>query len=321
MEFLRAEKYDKISSLILHNVALNSLEGIEILKDTLIFLDCSANCLRNLKGLENFTKLKYLDCSSNSLTNVDELKSSTNLKYFDCAVNHIKNLDGIMNAKNMKWIHIYENHTRDMKWVVNFKKLKMLYAGLNGIKNLDGIENLQELKCCSINENLFMDDETIKLLHLKKLVTLYIGRYDIELTNIKFAKYLRNLRYLYVTSPALQNLNGIENCEKLEKVEIFRSKKLSIFPNLLKLKRLRHLMLYNSPIISHKGLPENITFYHDKFDVYCPMEAEPYVTIDLHEVSGIRKFLNISENTKHLKISWFSWIGDKNIINKLYEFF
>lgn len=321
VKFLRAENYKKISSLILPQTALQSLEGIENLKNTLFFLDCNGNSIGDLKGIKDFAKLKYLDCSYNSLCDVDELKSSINLKYFDCSVNYIKNLDGVMNAKNMKFLNIFENHLTDMKWVTDFKKLKLLFAAVNEIENWNGIDNLRELRFLTIDHIHVGEACLKKLQYLINLEMLHIRSRHIKLTNVNFAIYMRNLKNFYASNLDLQNLNDIVHCEELEKIEINGSKKLYIFPNLLKLKKLSYMMLRNSPVLTHKGLPENITYYCDKNAVYCPEIFEPYVTIDLHEVSGTKKFMKILEESEYLKISWISWIFDKNSFNKLYEFF
>ena len=153
--------------------------------------------LKNLDGLPESKKLRSVDLSGcGAIENVDGLSVTsgiTKVDFSDCR--SLQNLDGLAKATKLKSLDLY---------------------GCWDLKNLDGLKGCKDLAEMRLGYNLTHVDG---LSHLKSLKDLELNGCD-ELSSLKGLSGCTNLNRLVVSSPVLENVDGLARCKNLTTLEM-----------------------------------------------------------------------------------------------------
>ncbi|NMW85290.1 hypothetical protein HKO22_06005 [Peptoniphilus sp. AGMB00490] len=217
------KKHDKNSDGILSQEELDAVTNI----------DCASKGIKDLKGVEYFTKLEELDCETNSLRTLDLSKNLT-LRKLHCGYNSLRTLDlshnltleelncqvnsiSTLNVKNnpaLKKLNCYTNKLSTLN-IKNNPALEELNCHKNNLSTLDLSQNsaLVELHCEYNNLS------TLDLSNNPQLEALYCLENNLSTLDInknpalkKLNCHTNKLRTLNIkNNPALEELNCYKN--------------------------------------------------------------------------------------------------------------
>ena len=198
-------------------------------------LDVSFSGIKDLTGIEHFTKLKNLDCRENELTSLD-LSNNTALIELYCSENNLTSLNVSKNKQlekvycgnnpNLKSLNVSNNtmlselvcYSCDIQSLDLSKnyELRILGCGQNALSSLDLSENT-ELEEVSCDENGM---KTLNVSNCKLITSLYCDYNDLTALDLSENTELRALNC---------NDNGIESLDlskntKLTTLNIFNNK-------------------------------------------------------------------------------------------------
>ena len=140
--------------------------------------------IREIKGLENLSRLQILKLSDN--------------KIFE--------ISGLENLKSLQKLYLFGNEISEIKNIDNLENLQELYLNNNKIKEIKGIRNLGKIKLINLNNNLITKSEALNELQSLMLLSIYgnpIFRYAEEqfgliLSPNKATKYCGKLNIDYI---------------------------------------------------------------------------------------------------------------------------
>ena len=176
--------------------AYNKIESLEFLYPRLVYLHCSDNKLKEIKGLDlQKETLEYLYCDNNSFTEFD-VTGFSQLKDFSCSQNQLlEKLTCVANLKlkslsfnvlpNLKELDCRANYGLTSVYLSceNLKKLNLNFNALTGI-DLQYVPRITELR---------IDENPIGSLNLKKntsLETLFCRSCGLNELDISDLQYL-----------------------------------------------------------------------------------------------------------------------------------
>jgi Leucine-rich repeat (LRR) protein len=189
--------------------------------------------IRDLKGLEKFSNLRYFFCSDADIPNLDLSELSnlieveyirnntntinvtglSNLEKLNIWQNNIANIDfsGLTNLKNLECI---SNKLSSLD-INKLKNLEVLSCDGNGIQNLDitSVVNLKELNCAN-NKISFLDLSRVNNLEILDCNTN-------DLTVLNFSN-LTNLKNLNVRNNKIGSID-VSNLKKLESLNCYNN--------------------------------------------------------------------------------------------------
>ncbi|MGF6355703.1 hypothetical protein ABIE27_003618 [Paenibacillus sp. 4624] len=144
--YIRAQDVSEVETLELPKVGMKNLQGIEYFTK-LKMLDCTYNALISL-NVEHNLKLKTLLCRENQIVELN-LYSNTELEALDCSFNRLRKLELSQNHKLMS-IECNWNLLSELK-VEHLKQLQRLSCSYNTLFSLDMANNeqLTYLDCAS----------------------------------------------------------------------------------------------------------------------------------------------------------------------------
>jgi len=121
-----------------------------------------------------------------------KLKTFTEQDALDyCQINSI-------NPDNITKLSLFDNELTDISGIKLFKNLKGLWINYNKIKDISVLKDLINLKELYISNNKIKGISVIK--NLIKLESLGINNLELNSDQIKYIKYLENLKILYCYS-------------------------------------------------------------------------------------------------------------------------
>ena len=93
-------------------------------QNNLKILNCSAEGITSLEGIEKLVNLEKLDCSYNELSSLKGIEGLVNLRYLYCSYNELSSLKGIENIDKLKYLTC---HTNPLPYsdLYNFSKIKL----------------------------------------------------------------------------------------------------------------------------------------------------------------------------------------------------
>ena len=123
-----------------------------------------------------------------SLNNL-QLKTFTEQDVLDyCSINNI-------NSDNITVLDLSHNELTDIFGIKLLKNLKDLYISYNNITNISNLKYLNKLEYLFLNNNQITDISVFP--YLNKLKYLNIGNLELYSDQIKYIKFLNNLKKLY----------------------------------------------------------------------------------------------------------------------------
>ena len=124
------DNIDSITTLELDNNSINSTEKI-----------------RNINGIEKFTKLTHLDLAFNNISDISKLQALTELEYLSLEANNISNIDAISELEKLQTLYLDYNDITAIP-SLNWPSLTYLDLSTNklaDISNLSSLSNLEKL--------------------------------------------------------------------------------------------------------------------------------------------------------------------------------
>jgi len=122
---LNKDDYEKVTKLIIHDVRLTDVKGLENLMQ-LTRLSLKRNQLTNVKGLENLTQLTELYLGSNKLTDVMGLEKLTKLTGLSLSINNLTDVKSLERLTQLKHLNLNYNKLTDVKGLEKLTKLEAL---------------------------------------------------------------------------------------------------------------------------------------------------------------------------------------------------
>jgi hypothetical protein len=183
--------YNNLTDL---NCSYNQLIELNNLPDSLLYLNCRQNKIKNIILPPN---LKTFECTYNQ---IERLKMPDSLEEVYCASNEIKNIIHI--SKNLKYFNCFDNNIKVFpslpdnlielivsknkikKLPLLNEKLKILRCGACDILKIDYLPESLEIICLSGNKQLY---------ELPKIRSNILNYFNCSFTNIEIDK----LYYLY----------------------------------------------------------------------------------------------------------------------------
>ena len=155
--------------------------------DTITILD-DLCCPNSLKGIENFTNLKFLSSPFGSLKEID-LSKNTKLKVLDLFNNNLQKLN-LSFCKELEFIQISKNNLKSID-LSNCKNLQFLYAHSCQLDSLIISKN-QELVYLQCDNNNLKELDISKNLKLIELWLPFSGIIQIDVTKNKKLEYINS---------------------------------------------------------------------------------------------------------------------------------
>ncbi|MBW8050117.1 MAG: T9SS type A sorting domain-containing protein [Cytophagales bacterium] len=113
-------------------------------------LDCSAQNIADLTGVQYFVNIGILYCFNNQLTALPDLSNNTALQQLHCAFNQLTALPDLSNNTALLRIYCYSNQLTALPALTNNTALQWLYCYNNQLTTLPDLTNnttLQQLRC------------------------------------------------------------------------------------------------------------------------------------------------------------------------------
>ena len=160
--------------------------------------------------LKTFTEQDALDyCQLNSI-NFDDITE------LDLSFNELTDITGIKLFKNLKVLRLeYNNKQIDISVLKNLTELILLDINNNQIIDISVIQYLKNLKNLNISCNKLTDISAVK--DLKKLEILDIDYLKLESDQIKYIKFLKNLKELWCNK-GFKDMNILNQLNKNIKI-------------------------------------------------------------------------------------------------------
>ena len=177
----------------------------------LLELNLSNNKMKNLRGIENLTRLEKLDVSKNKLKKVEDLTNLIQLRVLILSDNEftdIQQIKGLDKLTRLKRLNLANNYINKIHGLDNLKKIKKLDLSDNSIKKIKNLSNLLSLEYIDFSENIIQ--KTTGLSHLDRLKVLNLaGNRDIE--NTEGLQDLSSLETLILSDTKITKLIIDEN--------------------------------------------------------------------------------------------------------------
>ena len=82
--------------------------------------------LKDLYGIEKYTKLEQLYCQYNNIVDLTPLAGLNNLSILNCSNNKICDISGLKYLKKLVFLNISDNYITNIEVITNFDKLNIL---------------------------------------------------------------------------------------------------------------------------------------------------------------------------------------------------
>ena len=222
-------------------------------------LDVSCRGIKDLTGIEHFTKLKYLECHTNELTSLD-LSKNTALIQLRCGANNLSSLD-FSNSTELQEVECGNNPNLTSLNVSNNTKLRWLDCYSCDIQSLDLSKNT-ELRRLSCGQNALSSLDLSKNTKLEGVSCYENGMKTLNVSNCKL------ITGLHCDNNDLTTLD-LSDCTELTELDCYDNGIESL--NLSKNTKLGTLNIYNNKL-STLNVSKNleidwISFFGNQFDV------------------------------------------------------
>ena len=120
-------------------------------------LDCPAQNITELTGLEYFVGLETLSVWENDIKNLQPLAELTELTWLQLGFNQIVNLQPLTDLKKLERLDVSENNIQGIKVLSNLNKLQWLNLDGNRIDSVAPLSGLSNLSWLTLAHNVAYD--------------------------------------------------------------------------------------------------------------------------------------------------------------------
>ncbi|MCH5191299.1 MAG: leucine-rich repeat domain-containing protein [Oscillospiraceae bacterium] len=195
------------------NKALNSLDELSEVADTLQKLNISNTSVSDVDMLSEFSQLTELYADNNSIKSIDSLASCPALSIVSLNGNGIDDLMPLSACTRLKTLCVNGNKLSSLEGLENCIELEEIQAGSNGITTIDALKNTTLLRFVFLNDNqidnisvLAKSSENLRNLYLKNNLVSDIGALSGCAT----------LTYLNIDNNLVESLQPLSGCTQLK---------------------------------------------------------------------------------------------------------
>jgi len=216
--FMQRVPFPKLKILDLSGNSIKGTKFVELLPNSLYFLDLHDNYLSSLNLNENRNKLFALNLDKNRFNYVSNsysknslsVNSLKDLHYLSISTNNINTIDSGAFQDNNKLLYLnlsnnYINYLHP-KTFANLKNLKTLDLSINELTDVPKISNKIEINTLYINRNNITKIMSHAFTEMPKLTKLLIGGNQIDEINVDAFVYLSALEELDLSKNKLNFL-------------------------------------------------------------------------------------------------------------------
>ena len=181
-------------------------------------LDRNGTIYVDLDKLGLFTNYKTLDLSNQNMTNLLYLKGLTNLTSLTLSNNQItledeESRDILSSMTKLTTLNLSNNNLTNISAINSLTNLTNLYLnGKNNNIDLSEIDDIINNVALSLSEG---QGETFENCDSSKITKLRISQYSSGF-DMSYISSLKNLNYLAIVTPNIENLNVISNISSLQ---------------------------------------------------------------------------------------------------------
>lgn len=236
-------------------------------------LSCGDKNISNLKGLEQFTSLKYLWLADNQISDLTPLSKLDSLLMLSVRDNRLTKIDALENLHRLDDLYLSNNSIETITPIVNLSNLTNLYLTSNKIRSISPLVNLIFMKKLSLYGNQV--DDVSSLTGLIKLESLHLDRNNIadiaplgeltrlevlglaynQVSNISGLSPLINLRQLFVNGNQVADITALSHLSNLLGLNLAYNKISDVTP-LASLSQLQALRLERNQLNDLSGLEQ-----------------------------------------------------------------
>lgn len=211
---LRLERFKQVVRVCLRQNAIQQIEGLQTLAETLEELDLYDNLISHMRGLDGLTKLKSLDLSFNKVKHIKNIGHLTELKEVFFVANKISKIEGLEGLTKITSLELGSNRIREIQNLDTLQNLEELWVAKNKITSVSGLDKLPKLRLLSIQSNRVEDLSPLK--DVPTLEELYISHNMLQ--TLEGLGENANLRVLDISNNQISSLKGLESLKNLEEV-------------------------------------------------------------------------------------------------------
>lgn len=159
-----------VDELNIESAGIKNLKGIEKFSN-LKYIWASHNQINDISVISNLSKLETIDFEYNEIEDISAVQNLKNLNTVYLGFNFkIRNIEPLQNLTNLKSVDLTSNLISDISKITKLTNLRELYLGVNSISNIDNIGNLTNLKILVLSNNKIQDiSELAKMIQLEEL--------------------------------------------------------------------------------------------------------------------------------------------------------
>lgn len=293
LENIIREKINKPSG----HIYKRNVEGIK--KIDIYFAENNGN-IDSIEGIQHLKNLKYLSLSdAREISNLDPLSELNNLEYLDLSYNNIKSLNAISHLTNLKELNISNNPIEDIEYLSNLNNLVNISLRNTNISDLSPLSYLRDIRNLDLSGNSLEDISILR--NLTNMTGLRLN--DNELSNIDALSNMNYLWRLSLGENEIHDLSPLSEMKNLVRLDIHSNKinNLNKLSNLTKLVYLN--MNYNdvsdlSPIENMNYLEKLYMNYNDISEIDVLLNLD-----DLNRLDIIGNYLlDFSEGSEDISV-------------------
>ncbi|ERJ11984.1 leucine-rich repeat domain-containing protein [Haloplasma contractile] len=211
----------RVEQLTINNTRVMTLLPIRnMVKIKSLTVTNNAN-LRDLNGIESFSRLQTVDLSRNRLINISKLELLTNLEHIVLKDNDIQTIDSLSTLPKLTYLDIEHNRVdfNEKDTISGFKKLETLKGKSNRICETRAFSSFEQLKFLDLSDNNLMN-------------ALNDSSCTLTEPDFTFLNKVTTLESFYVTENELKNLDSLNDAKisHLKELNLSKNKLSSIEP-------------------------------------------------------------------------------------------
>jgi Leucine-rich repeat (LRR) protein len=184
-------------------------------------LNCSAQQITDLSGLDQLTNLQVLRLGSNNIEDISAVASLANLTFLDLYNNAISDVSALSSLSNLRTLYLHNNNISDVSALAGLNNLDYLILDENTISDPTPITGISTLTRLFFRANLLTDISTFDQLTL--LTELYLNNNNITntsaLANLIYLQQL-DLRNNQIGGQGVGNIDRLSSLTNVSKIRL-----------------------------------------------------------------------------------------------------
>jgi len=179
-----------------------------------------AECVNTLAGSNGWTYALevsgILNCSAQQITDLSGLEELTNLTTLRLGSNNIEDITPVTSLSGLTFLDLYNNAISDVTPLSNLINLRTLYLHSNNISNISALAGLINLDYLILDENSISDPSPVA--GINTLTRLFF-RANL-LTDVSAFSQLGQLTELYLNNNSITNVSALGNLVYLQQLDL-----------------------------------------------------------------------------------------------------